>query len=207
MRDIHCFSFVEDEPSSAVLRKLVTVQNARREDIRIVFRPGFPKVLGGFGQLKVRTRSLLEMGRGNLFTLTDLDKGECAPTLIRDWFLLTPGQPIDLPTALWFRVAVREVEAWLMADREALARYLGISPTNIPRDPDDLGDPKQELLNAIRRKGCKNWHKDMLPRGSAHVGPQYNERICDFVNSAWVPARAAGNSPSLKRAIESLSRL
>ncbi len=209
MSDIYCFSFVEDEPSADVLRKLVEVRNARSDDSLILFREGFPKVVGGYGQIKRRAASLLQMARSEIYTLalTDLDQAECAPTLIRKWFAAPPNQPIELPRQLCFRVAVREVEAWLLADRDAIARFLDISVTNFPRTPEDLDDPKQELLNIIRRKGHRRLRQDVLPSGTAHVGPLYNQRLCKFVVDRWKPERAALNSPSLQRASEALSRL
>lgn len=209
MADIYCFSFVEDAPSGEVLRKLVKERNASTECPRIHFRQGFPKVVGGYGQIKKRARNLLKMARSEIYTLvlTDLDQGECAPTLIREWFKIAASQPIKLPCQLSFRVAVREVEAWLMADRDMFARFLQIPVANFPKSPDDLGDPKQELLGIIRRKGHKRWQQDMLPSATAHVGPRYNERICRYVADKWKPDRAASNSPSLRRAIKALARL
>ena len=208
MADIYCFSFVEDEPSGEVLRKLVEAQNAASKSSRILFREGFPSVVGGYGQIKKRAKNLLEMARSELRTLvlTDLDREECAPTLIRKWFAVAPGQPIELPCQLSFRVAVREVEAWLLADRDAIARFLNISVANFPRTPDDLDDPKQELLNIIRRRGHRSLCQDMLPSRTAHVGARYNQRLCKYVVDKWKPERAALNSPSLQRATEALSR-
>jgi len=208
MADIYCFSFVEDEPSAEVLRKLVAAQNASSECSRILFREGCPTVVGGYGQIKKRAASLLQMARSEIYTLvlTDLDRTECAPTLIRKWFAIAPAQPIELPRQLSFRVAVREVEAWLLADRDALARFLRISVDNFSRTPDDLDDPKQELLNIIRRKGRRSLRRDMLPSGTAHVGARYNRRLCEYVVDKWKPERAALNSPSLQRATEALSR-
>lgn len=209
MPEIHCFSFVEDEPSAEVLKKLVQMQNAQAESTWLRFRAGFPKVLGGYGQIKKRIPPLLEMARNDLHSLilTDLDQEECAPTLIRQWFAIRPAQPIELPSSLFFRVAVREVEAWLMADRDRFARHLRIPTANFPRLPDELQDPKRELLGIIRRKGHTAWHREMLPRGTAHIGPKYNERICDFITRSWIPEKAAVNSPSLNRAIQAILRL
>lgn len=51
------------------------------------------------------------------FVLTDLDRYECAPSLIGNW--LKGGCAPNLI----FRVAVREAEAWLLADIQGLSRY------------------------------------------------------------------------------------
>jgi hypothetical protein len=73
--------------------------------------------------------------------------------------------------------------------------------------PDQLDNPKDHLLNIIRRKGMKKIHREMLPKGSAHIGPRYNEVLCDFVESAWTPERAAEKSPSLDRALKALMKV
>jgi hypothetical protein len=211
MADVYCFSFVEDEPSAEVLRKLVEAQNASAGPPHIFFRDGYPRVVRGYGQIKKRAPNLLQMAKSatpdHTLVLTDLDREECAPTLIRKWFGIAASQPIDLPCKLSFRVAVREVEAWLMADRDVFAKFLQIPPANFPKSPDDLRDPKQELLGIIHRKGRKRWQRDMLPSATAHVGPRYNERICQFIADRWKPERAASSSPSLHRAIDALSLL
>ena len=68
--------------------------------------------------------------------LVDLDNdADCAPP-IRDAWL-----PVPAPH-LCFRIAVREVEAWLMADAQTLARYLRVRRTRIPAEPENLARPK-----------------------------------------------------------------
>jgi len=94
-----------------------------------------------------------------------------------------------------------------MADRGAFARFLGIPVANFSSKPDRLEDPKQHLLNVLRQKGQKRWHKEMLPqRPTAVIGPLYNEKLCGFIENKWNPARARKNSPSLSRAIDALCR-
>ena len=48
MTDVYCFAYVEDAPSAAVARKLIAARNAQL-DHRLVFRNGFPAILGGSG--------------------------------------------------------------------------------------------------------------------------------------------------------------
>ena len=54
---------------------------------------------------------------GYYFVITDLDNNDCAPSLIREWLPLKPNNQ------LFFRVAVREIESWLLADRENFANF------------------------------------------------------------------------------------
>ncbi len=141
------------------------------------------------------------------FIITDLDNRRCAGMMIREWFSIPSPQPISLPMELLFRIAVREVESWILADRKAWAKYIKIPVDNWPRTPDQLADPKQYLLNVIRSKGRKKAHKEMLPLGTAHIGPRYNEILSEFIASQWSPPRAAALSPSLKRSIDALCRI
>src|SRR6266851_3917621 len=53
----------------------------------------------------------------------------CAPPLCTAWL----PQPAPM---MCFRVAVREVEAWLFADRERLARFLSVAVSRIPLAPE-----------------------------------------------------------------------
>ena len=208
MVDVYCFSYVEDAPGAAVARKLVATRNAQLEH-RLVFRSGFPAITGGYGAIKSKCEAFLNMARAGIHTLilTDLDTAECACALIRDWFAIPQNDALDLPSPCIFRVAIREVEAWIIADHAAWAEYIGIPAANFLREPDQLDDPKGHLLNIIRRKGTKKFHREMLPQRAAHIGPRYNEVLCDFVESLWEPERAAIRSPSLDRALKALMKV
>lgn len=210
MPDIYCYSFVEDEPSAEVARRLVANRNAARQT-KLCFCDGHPVVKGGYGNIKkMAPDAFLNMAHAGLhtFILTDLDTTDCPPTLIRDWFNIPQNQPIALPPEVVFRVPVREVESWLLADHDAFANFMGIPKANFASKPDELPDVKQHLLNIIADKGLRKWHKDMRPQANtASIGPLYNEKLCEFIHENWDPARAATNSPSLDRAIEALKRL
>jgi len=209
MKHIHCFAFVEDEPSKEALGKLVARRNesCRRQ---LLFQEGHPRVTGGFARIREKVPAFLNLAKAGIFTLalTDLDAAECAPNLIRDWFSFSLGGPIDLPATVVFRVAVREVEAWLLADRGNLARFLQIPEPNFSSAPEDLPDPKGHLLNVLARKGRKKWQREMLPQSAtASIGPEYNRRLSEFIRTRWDPCRAARTARSLARAIEALRRL
>jgi len=208
MADVYCYAYVEDIPSAAVVQKLVKTRNTQigNDGHRIVFNDGFPAVTRGFGNIKNKCEGFLKMALAGLHTiiLTDLDKADCACTLIRDWFNIPQDDPIGLPSQCIFRVAVKEVESWILADHEAWAKFIGISEANFSKFPDELDDPKEHLLNVIRRKGRTKIHQEMLPKDAAHIGPKYNAVLCDFVDSIWKPERAAKNSPSLERALKAL---
>jgi hypothetical protein len=135
--------------------------------------------------------------------LVDLNSdADCAPPLRQDW-LPTPAP------RLCFRVAVRQVEAWLMADAETLAAYLGVARRTIPVAPETLPNAKVEMVNIARRSRRSAIRQDMVPReGSGRsVGPAYTSRMVEYAERHWRPEVAARRADSLRRAIDCLRRL
>lgn len=198
-----------DEPSVAVARRILAHVN-RQYSAQFEFRPGFPDNKRGFGNIKRMLPALVDMARRGLpsFVISDLDRFPCSPALIRDWMGLAAQQRLSVPKNLIFRIAEKEIESWIMADRDAFSEFIGIHRDNFVRNPDSLEDPKQHLLNVIRKKGRKKWQKEMLPQGkTAAIGPKYNEKLCEFVDQHWDPARAAERSPSLLKAIQAFQRI
>lgn len=155
---------------------------------------------GGFGYIKRNIKGFNEASKGYpFFVLTDLDAYECAPALLLDW--LTVPQHSNLI----FRVAVREIEAWLLADIEGFSNYTGISKANFPDKPEELTDPKLVLLQLIRKCRKRDIRQDLLPKDEfAKVGPNYNGRLAEFVNNHWSISRAIKRSDSLQRAYNHL---
>jgi len=157
----------------------------------------------GYGFLKRNISGFNKASKGMPYLiLTDLDKKECAPLLIREWLPATANHN------LIFRIAVREVESWVLADRAGFADFLGISKSRVPDRPDELPDPKAYLIDLARSSRKRELREDIVPkRGStAKQGPAYNERLISFVRVAWNPSQARRNSPSLERTIMALER-
>jgi len=203
--DVYFYGWVEDAPSQDVAQSLLL--HASRTTNRVLrFVDGFPAIVNGFGNIKKKTPAYLKMASSqHVFVITDLDRAECAPTLLRSWLNLNSNTALEFPHRFVFRVAVREVEAWLLADTKGISKFLGIARANFPRKPDLLQNPKESLLEILQNKGTKRWHKQMLPSGkTASIGPLYNAKLCEFASKHWNPAHAATNSPSLLRAISAL---
>jgi hypothetical protein len=140
---------------------------------------------------------------GPWIVLVDLDREyDCAPPLRAGWL----GQP---SARLCFRVAVRAVEAWLLADVEPLAAFLRMPRGRVPALPEAVGDPKTAMVNLARSSRRKVIRQDMVPReGSGRqVGPAYTSRLIEFVSSSWRPDVAARRSDSLRRTIACLKHL
>lgn len=128
--------------------------------------------------------------------LVDQDTIECPATLISSW-----KKSKHIPDKMLFRVAVREIETWLLADRKGFANFSRAPLSKIPENPESLLDPKNTLINLIRRYSFKEVKADILPnaKSTAKQGLRYNERLISFVHDSWSPERASKNSDSLNR--------
>ncbi|MBX3081347.1 MAG: DUF4276 family protein [Anaerolineae bacterium] len=135
--------------------------------------------------------------------LVDLDLDfDCAVKAKNAWL----ADPAD---TMCFRIAVRKLEAWFLADRENIARFLGVSVALVPKDPEALDDPKLEMVNLARKSKKRAIIANMVPReGSGRAtGIAYAASLIDFASNHWNPDQAAENSESLRRSIECLKRL
>ena len=181
----------EDDLSGAVLRKILP------DKYTYIWIRG-----RGSGYIK---KNISEYNRTAktvpVLVLTDLDRKECAPTLIEDWLPFHRHNP-----ELLFRVAVREVESWVLADRGSFAKFLGIERTSIQVKVDEIDDPKEYLINLVRRSNKRELREAIVPgKGSeADHGPDYNGSLTQFIREYWDIQEAMCNSPSLKRAIKAV---
>jgi hypothetical protein len=134
--------------------------------------------------------------------LADLDS-DCASDILNRW-----GVPAH--DALFLcRFATREIESWLLADRDGIAADLAISKALIPPHPDSLVDAKATLLNLARRSRSRQVKTDMLPAANSliGVGPGYNLRLSEFARERWDVIEAARCSASLARSLCALEAL
>ncbi len=186
---------VEGIVDEAVVRRLLAYAGAV---------PG--SVYGKRGKLDLRRRINGYNNAAQLrpwLVLVDLNNdAQCAPLLCRKWL------PNPAPQ-LCFRVAVRQVEAWLMGDAETLARYLRVARSRIPVDPESLPNAKAEMVNIARGSRTLAVRQDMVPRpGSGRaVGPAYASRLIEYIQRDWRPEIAAQRADSLRRAIDCLQQL
>lgn len=136
------------------------------------------------------------------FVLRDLDQdAPCAPDLART-LLPVPSR------FMCFRIAVHQVESWLLADAERLALFLGVSAARIPPNPDEIADAKAALVRLARGSTSRAIRQDMVPRpkSGASVGPGYSGRIREFAAGRWRPRVAATRSASLARCLQALKQ-
>lgn len=186
---------IEDALSEAVARKLLLVA---RPEITVTVAIGNR----GYGYLKNRARELNRTAASvPVFILTDLDRPlSCPAGLIAAW-LSAPAQRL-----LLFRVAVMEVESWVLADRARFASFLSVPDHRIPENTDEIAQPKEFIVKLARRSRRKDIRDDLVPAvgSTSPVGPVYNPRLVSFVENVWNPVAASAASPSLARALDRL---
>lgn len=159
----------------------------------------------GCGYIKQKIKGFNRSARGIYYlTLVDLMDTDlsCPPEVMEEW--LTHPEPNML-----FRVVVRELESWLLADRESIAEFLSVSLTRIPRNPEAIEDPKRELINIARHSRRPSVRRAIVPDAgsTAQVGRLYVSEMNIFINSHWNLAAARSHAPSLDKCMHRLESL
>jgi len=189
------FAAVEGMTDEVVLRRLIDEIDASTGPVHVA---------GGKANLRRKVNGYNHAARHLPWViLVDLNhEADCAPALRADW-LPSPNR------LMLFRVAVRTVEAWLLADAEQIAQFLRVSVARVPRFPDSLIDPKRTLIDLARHSGSRAMREDMVPRPKTgrSEGPAYASRIMEFARGSWRPSIAQNHSDSLRRCREALRRL
>lgn len=141
--------------------------------------------------------------QGPWVVLVDLDHDHvCAAALVEEWLP-------DRPPMMRLRVAVREVESWLLADRMGMAGFLSVSRDRIPRMVDELNDPKSSLIGIAARSRRRVIRDGIPPRAASGrtIGPLYVTELSRFAVEVWDVEAASLVSPSLRRCISALGTL
>ncbi len=191
------FGAVEGPVDEVVLRRLVEYAGVRLRLGAVHVKDGKPNLLkniGGYNNAAIYAPWVV---------LIDLDHDATCPALALSGWLPQPA------THMCFRIAVRTVEAWILADRERIASFLGVSLSRIPHDPDAEDNPKRSLVNIARHSRYRRIREGVVPQPSSGrmVGPLYVSLMIDFINTHWSPKDAVNNSDSLRRCCTRLNAL
>ncbi|MFT3886071.1 MAG: hypothetical protein QM724_11780 [Flavobacteriales bacterium] len=192
MNPLHVVLVYEDELSAAVLRRLLAASNRNFVVSREVHARGYGAMKRDVRKYEQASQVLPHI------ILTDLDRVECPSVLLSQWKLNSQ------PGRLVFRVAVREIEAWVLADRNGVADFLGLPVSKVPVQVESIPDPKQVLLSLARgTKNRKLMEELVPPMGStSSIGPFYNDRLSGFVMDKWNLDTACSSSKSLAKALQ-----
>lgn len=181
---------VEDELQEVTLRKILS---EIRKDLYVA------NVFGKRGNLYIKDK-IESFNRAAKYQpyiiLTDLDQKDCPLALINQWINFT------LSENLLFRVVVKEIESWIMADRTNFSSYLGVSEATLVRDIESISDPKRHLCYLAGKSRKRDIRKGLMPVGSAKQGPFHNMLLTEFIMNQWSIDNAKLHSPSLAKAVE-----
>ncbi len=136
------------------------------------------------------------------FVLRDLDNDGCVVE-VRHRLV---GETV--PPLLIFRIAIRTVDAWLMADRDALADHLKVRLADIPINMANHPEPKKALFASAARSKSNFIKKSVSPASlkGRKISSDFFETMIEFVDYVWRPDVAAQNSESLGRALKALKQ-
>jgi len=183
----------EDILQRVVIEKIISTFFVEKYHISNYF-PG-----RGFGWIKNNVNSFnLASAKATYVVIVDLDNDTCPSEKIRSW--------LDNPKNenLIFRIAVREIESWIVGDTQNFAKFLHIHENKLKTRVDGIADPKKYIFNLVSESNIKQL-KGICPNPGARIGPNYNEKLVKFIFSSWEPSLAMSNSPSLKRSINRLN--
>ncbi len=148
-------------------------------------------------------RALAGYNAGARFTpilvLRDLDNLPCAAEAVAARLPQRHGH-------CFLRIAVRSLDAWLMADRDAIANFAKVRAALVPDFPETLPRPKDVLMSILRQSKNRPMRR-ALGIDDGTVGWQMiGAWSAEFIRDHWDPERAAriGRAPSLTKAMHRL---
>lgn len=189
-------TLVEGRLDEAVANRLITAAG---------HMPGTCYGKKGFPYIQDKVRGFNQAATSGIYlVLVDFmdTKLDCPAEVIAHWV------PYRQPNLL-FRLVVRELESWLLADKEHLAYFLKISPSKVPANPEQLPDPKLALVNLARASRSKGIREALVPEpgSTAREGKLYNSEMNRFIEDHWDITRARKNAESLNKCCSRLEAI
>jgi len=181
-----------------VVQKVFDVLGIEHEETRFVPKGGRNAFWRGAVKYNKAARHA-----GPVLGIADLERSPCPGGLIVQYL------PHGRHPSFVLRIAVHMLEAWLLADRQAISSFLRVPVARIPNDPDNLPHAKQYLVNLARQSRKRQIVEDIVPpQGSEGVvGRDYAPQMTNFIRTAWRPTIASANSNSLRRALAAIQAI
>jgi hypothetical protein len=193
----------EDDACRAVIYRVIAYCfDSRKQPYHIISE--LP-ARGGEVKSKIHNFNILS-ATTPVVLLMDFDNNTCPPTYINT--LIEQDQKND---DFILSLAVDEVEAWLLADRDGFARYFNINIDRIPSaskskmqgrvEKTEIFCPYKTSLYFITQILPHSRNKSIIaqltPRPGATKGPEYNTTVIPFIKDHWNIENAMANSDSL----------
>jgi hypothetical protein len=195
----------EDELSEAVLRRMLTENRGHVEvAVSLPIKKGWQMEGGksGYGYIRKQLPAFnAASSKVPHIVFLDLDDRDCAPKMIRDWLFAERQSP-----RLLVRVAIREIEAWLLADQQGMAEFLHVKSNCVPANPETLKDPKKCIVRLAARSRVREIRESLAPAAGTHstVGPYFSRGLIGFVQNTWDLHEAAKHSESMRKALNAV---
>jgi hypothetical protein len=109
----------EDILSLVVMQKVLAHTGRDYQVVRTFNEKGVGNIRRALDKYRNASRALPHV------VLVDLDGGTCPPLLLEQWGV------VNLPDGMMFRVAVREIESWVLADRNGFSAFFGVAANSI----------------------------------------------------------------------------
>lgn len=135
-----------------------------------------------------------------VLVLRDLDQDADCPSQLACLLVAKPANGLCL------RIAVRSAEVWLMADRINFAKAAGLRLRELPKDPENLTQPKAALVRALRTSTRPELRRMVADRVEGQLLAGF---LVEFARADWNPVQAVKDNiaPSLSRALMRLTQL
>ena len=192
---------IEDAVSEAVANRLVSDYLPGAAVSESMGNQGI-----GFIRRRMRDLNQIALYQNPVLVLADLDRPQdCAANRV----MQLRGR-LAISSNLLIRIAVLEIESWLLSDREGIAKWMNVPANAVPRSVETLQDPKRELRQLAERCRDRRLREGIAPRdvrGTHRTGQGYNDLLGEFATQHWNPEAARLNAPSLDRAIVRIAEL
>lgn len=122
--------------------------------------------------------------------------------------LLEKHRPPNLSARFLFRLAVPEIESWILADNKGFAEHFRVPESRLPRNPDEEHDSKLTILHLVQKSKSRLFKNEMISAYDRNkIGTGYNLHLTSFVREKWSVEEAAMRSASLARCVSRLQEL
>lgn len=198
---------VEDRLSEAVLRRLIAEApgKLRIGTVHPVRKTWEPTPGGGYGFIRKSLPGFNALARFQpIIALIDADDRTCPPETITEWLGGKKRHP-----KLFVRIAVREVEAWLLADGDSMAEFLAVRRACVPPETQRVKDPKRYIVRLAARSRRGEIREELAPAAGtrATTGPLFTTALAGFARDLWNPDEAEKHNDSLHRARKALETI
>jgi hypothetical protein len=195
MKTVFSLAVVEGDLEIPVTHKLLRATGIDSSFVRIINTQGRSKFWKSVGRYNAAA-----IHNGPVWGLADLESDPCANWLF-ERHLRGNRQP-----GFILRIAVKMLESWLLADRDTIADYLGVSRSEVPTEPEQEVHPKRTIVNLARKSSKRQIRENLIPseKSCSSVGFGYTPILTRYVTEYWRPLIAQKRSSSLERALKAI---